>query len=166
MNNDRKQALRLLLKDRQADESYTDVATRLLAMRDQYNGERPEVGGHDWKPNGTTNEHTGFQPVKCSSCLIVSKLQRDVTHSVPRHEVLQVCIPAPENAQLARVIVELDGRRGYATMAMVPFWTPEWLDRYMLAMDAEVEWCAIFTEKLAFQNVVRLAIVDMLQGGR
>ena len=58
-------------------ESLSDVARRLTGSPD------PFEGIHDWKYVGSVNERSGYQPVKCANCIIVSKVCRDVTHSKP-----------------------------------------------------------------------------------
>ena len=74
---------------------------------------------------------------------------------------------APENAQTARVIVELDERRGHATVALVPFWDPDLLRDYSCCgLDVEYEWCLDSNQKIVRNNVIRMALADMLQTPR
>lgn len=159
MTDDQRKAIRLLLEVRGEDESYVDVARRLI------HAGRPklEVGGHDFESVGSINTDTGFEPVQCNSCLVISKLQRDVTHSVPWHETLQACVDPGEGKKLVRIIIELDGRRGYATAAVIPLWGQviPFCD-----FDFISEWCGSTAEHIVDLNLVRLALADMLEKGR
>ena len=168
MRSDQKQALRMLLAERGEDESYTDVVDRLIKSRNRGGWVLDKkTGGHDWKSAGAIDKSTGYEPVQCKRCLVFSEVQRDLTHSEPRHEKVYLCERAPKGAKVARIIIELDGRRGYAQTAVVPLWDESFRDMPVcFGVPVDVEWCQIFASKIAIHNVVRIAIADMICGGK
>lgn len=160
-------ALRILKVEQREGESLEATATRIVHEKNRGLIPDGKPGGHTWVSVGSIDPRTGNEPVKCTSCLVVSHRNRDITHAQPFHEGVYFCHPAHKDARTARLIIELEGRRGQATVAMIPVDHPSMHEAHTwFGMDGELEWCQIFGSKIAFNNTVRIAIADMLTRGR